>query len=748
MASIPTYLHFGDEVITGGEPGVKPITTLAFSPSGNLAGLATMMVEYQRVVPSGPDGVNGGTYLSYYDGTYVKTWSASAGGASTISIATAQWKVNHYAGRTIAITAGTGSGQSRTVASNTTTQVTVSSAWTTPPDATSQFNLGPGEVVQFHYIPAGLIPGANGDNWFEFPAITPTGMLMQRLGQLYNNQTPGFRFLKLAQVNGMPGWVAGGAAHTQLMAKYNDLKGIEEGKGNTLDVKAVVVDCATRDVFAANVNFASDLDGVITMIRTQISATALIVLVSPHPYIARTSLPPMAPAVRAAIRDAVVAKKAAGDLNIALYDMAWGSFTWNLGGSNTQIPADPRYYDLPTVIQTGIGLYNVIAAHYAPPVTAPLGQALAGVAILSDSQFVGSGANPLMALYANQPSMVGSSTNPTITTKSNVWIWDDAMQQMVLFDVQSNTNTYGATGGMGPEVTLPRKLLKRYPQGVVIFKYGKNGLALTADAAAITGAGYIEEGGPILEDIKAKFTKCRVSCLQTTNRSMDMVGMLVSLGENDAASGEAGTVAFENRADDFVDTIRDVFTTRVDGELGVVWMQGPPPAGEVTGGSTLGLAIHRNRYRTKVASLATAKTNLKVIANSGPDDWELNRDNVHYGGETLWKIGDKAAELLIEIINAGESAVGSGATDGGTDAPGATEEAASDSVATDAAPTTQQEANLTDAMFEAPDVAGYTTPTGLQVQRRSVNELIKLQEFAAAQAARKRGLRQTQVRFD
>lgn len=672
MAAIPTYIHFGDELITGGELNVKPSTGIAFSATGSLAGLATMITEYQRVVPSGPDGLTGGAYLSYYDGTYVKSWQASAGTIDTISIATAQWKVNHFQtpARTITITAGTGAGQSRTVASNTTTQITVTADWVTPPDATSVFHLGPGERVMFHYArtPLSPIAGAAGDNWFEFESITPTGMLMQRLGQLYANQAPGFRFLKLAQPNGMPGWKAGGAARTQLMLRLNDLRGIEEGLGNTLDVRAVIVDCATRDIFGANLAFQADLDGVIAMIRAEISATALIVLVVPHQLVARTSFPPMAPAVRTAIRETVVARRAAGDPNIALFDMNWGTFTWRAGESNAAEPADPRYYDLPTVIQTGIGLFNVIAAHYAPAPPVPIGKALAGVAILSDSQFVGQGHNPLMALYADQPSMLGANTPDT--TKENVWVWDDGMQQLVLYDVMSNGNNYGAIGGMGCDVTLPRKLLRRYPQGVVIFKYAKNGLCLTPEGHAVGGGGYIENGGAILEDVKVKFTRCRVSCLQITNRSMDMIGLCHSLGENDASAGAAATTAFEARVGNWVDDVRDIFTTRVDGVLPIVWMQGPPPATEVTGGSVLGLATYRNRYRTRLVALETQKPRLKVVRNNGPDDWELSRDQIHYGGETLWRIGDQLAIELLALIDL-EDAVDSGSVDGGTDDEGA-----------------------------------------------------------------------------
>ena len=51
-------------------------------------------------------------------------------------------------------------------------------------------------------------------------------------------------------------------------------------------------------------------------------------------------------------------------------------------------------------------------------------------------------------------------------------------------------------------------------------------------------------------------------------------------------------------------------------------------------------------------------------------------------------------------------------------------------------------------MLESPDIASYTTPTGLQVTRRSASDLIALQREMDARASRRRGFRQTLVRFD
>jgi hypothetical protein len=69
------------------------------------------------------------------------TGTATAGAASTLTNGAKAWTVNQWANYQIKITAGTGAGQIRTIASNTATVITVSAAWTINPDATSQYHI-------------------------------------------------------------------------------------------------------------------------------------------------------------------------------------------------------------------------------------------------------------------------------------------------------------------------------------------------------------------------------------------------------------------------------------------------------------------------------------------------------------------------------------------------------------------------------------------------------------------------------
>lgn len=69
------------------------------------------------------------------------TGTATAGGASTLDNSAKAWTANQWTNFQIRITAGTGAGQIRTISANTGTQITVSAAWTTQPDATSQYAI-------------------------------------------------------------------------------------------------------------------------------------------------------------------------------------------------------------------------------------------------------------------------------------------------------------------------------------------------------------------------------------------------------------------------------------------------------------------------------------------------------------------------------------------------------------------------------------------------------------------------------
>lgn len=67
--------------------------------------------------------------------------TATAGGAFTLTDAPPTWTVDEFAGFTVTITAGAGSGQTRIIASNTGDTLTTTTIWTIFPNATSTYQV-------------------------------------------------------------------------------------------------------------------------------------------------------------------------------------------------------------------------------------------------------------------------------------------------------------------------------------------------------------------------------------------------------------------------------------------------------------------------------------------------------------------------------------------------------------------------------------------------------------------------------
>ena len=93
----------------------------------------TFDVDAISLTPATGDNVSGGT-----KGT------ATSGGANTLTDTNQNWTTDQWANAQVKITAGTGAGQTRIIASNTATQSTVTTNWTTPPDNTSQYEIEDG----------------------------------------------------------------------------------------------------------------------------------------------------------------------------------------------------------------------------------------------------------------------------------------------------------------------------------------------------------------------------------------------------------------------------------------------------------------------------------------------------------------------------------------------------------------------------------------------------------------------------
>lgn len=83
------------------------------------------------------------TFYIYTDGDNADVGVSTGGNTNTtLNDTTKSWTTNKWQNKIVAIVDGTGKGQIRTISSNTPTQLTVSTAWTTVPDSTSVYHIG------------------------------------------------------------------------------------------------------------------------------------------------------------------------------------------------------------------------------------------------------------------------------------------------------------------------------------------------------------------------------------------------------------------------------------------------------------------------------------------------------------------------------------------------------------------------------------------------------------------------------
>jgi hypothetical protein len=96
------------------------------------------------VVIGAIDTTSGNSSITFYTDEDNADVGVSTGGNTntTLNDTTKSWTTNKWQNKIVAIVDGTGKGQIRTISSNTPTQLTVSTAWTTVPDSTSVYHIG------------------------------------------------------------------------------------------------------------------------------------------------------------------------------------------------------------------------------------------------------------------------------------------------------------------------------------------------------------------------------------------------------------------------------------------------------------------------------------------------------------------------------------------------------------------------------------------------------------------------------
>lgn len=728
MAAIPTVLYIGDDQICNGIGGLRapasPTSITLPPPTGTVQlggayGLWQHNWKFSRVVPSGADGISGGTFDPY--------WDSQVGGGS----------------------------------------------W-----------------VKFHYAPQGSLAAVlatTGDNHQQpldtLGTITPTPMLMNKLWERFPG---GFKLIKFTNGQGFSG-VAGfnapsGGSFLGIVGT-TDTAANALPVGDTLDIKAIVVDAAVTDIVnvgTSYLTFQADVTSFVQQIRAALDAltrvacasTTPIMLVVPHPDLSPVVVPD--PLATTQFFRGILHGVANTEANVHAFDMTWAR-TWQTTGvipipgvSNAPGVYTPagsrRYYGTDDYVEAGIRIGNALIAVWAEVPIADPGAAIPVVVMIGDSQFVGVISNLFIEL-TRQPSLLGP--DPSSTERTSQWIWNAGAGAIQPYDVMTNSNTQGTVNSttFGPDATLLKKLGQQFPGGVILWKYARNGVCLTTDAQG--GANGVEEGGAIWSTLRSQWSLFKQACLTQLGRSPDLVGILSDLGGNDA-SNDGGSTAFAAKVGDFVDDLRLAFSTRAVGApVPIVWLQPPPP---VTDGGT---SIHNlspsatmtervNRVRNAIAALATSKPRVAVLTNAGDGDYELIRpvagqmpptEPVHYGGEAELQLGYDFFDALMPLVSAtasGDGAAAGGGVDEGVGVDGPVEGGEAAAAAGDAAMTFESAmdiiSSLDQAIQDGGDIAAYSV-NGRYTQLRSLNELIAARKYFVAEAAKARGLRRTRIRF-
>ncbi len=627
MAAIPTVLYFGDEQISGGPNGGIRAGLGTTGPSQTW-GIYRHNKKLNKPVPSDAGGINppaGVTEGPYWDGTL-------------------------------------------------------------------------GNWVQFFPVPGtqlnGLLPLAFGDNWYEggsltnTGAVTPCALLMHSLWERFGNQiapNPGFKVIKQAfpqGFGGASGWRSTGSSYAGALATVTAAASALAG-GNTLDVRAIIIDCSTTDLFNNNTGYIVDAASFVDNIRASLDALASVTCAATTPIILVNHHQDMLATTAAATRIMRRQNAQLADVkeNLYLFDMNW-AVDWQQSGV-IQLPApvgvnqpavevvNKRYYAPETYLQEGFRLGRFLEQVWAADPPLSQGSAIPVVVMLGDSQFVGT-ISPELVYLTDQESLLGPFGG---SVRDYQYVWDAQNEVIEQYDVMANSNTFGTVSAQlfGPDTTFLKRVAEEFPNGIILFKYARNGVSLTLEANGAANA-VEKDAATIWDDIAEQWMKFKTACLQTLGLSPDCVGIVTDLGSNDEGTAAAYN-AFATKAGEFVDDIRELFSTRATGgDLPVVWLQ-PPPHIDAGGNSGHNNVAGANSVRATIAALPSQKENLSVVLNTGADKYELKRSEVppiHYGGEANLQIGYDLADALIPLIGAAAGSPGAGAgggVDDGIDIP-------------------------------------------------------------------------------
>ena len=226
---------------------------------------------------------------------------------------------------------------------------------------------------------------------------------------------------------------------------------------------------------------------------------------------------------------------------------------------------------------------DTVAWHENPTPTAP-GEAsvpvylLIGDSLMLSAAFTETFTNALNhPAYTNTPRSAGQR------------IWNAATGGVEIYDAHDNSHGNGTIGlpvgdiAAGPDFSLIHGLEGRHPAGgAVLVKRAAVSSTLSVDGPAYGPATHTagrwsqDVIGENWDGFRTDFDSCRAYLAGVENLQMDVRGIFVSLGTNDAALPGGGD-AFANDLEEFVADLRAAFGTGTEpGRTPVVWIRPQP----------------------------------------------------------------------------------------------------------------------------------------------------------------------------
>lgn len=531
----------------------------------------------------------------------------------------------------------------------------------------AQTNVG--GWVKYHHTSyahqlAPIVANANGDNWYWPSAglpITgggfgPTTLLMQLLKQKHA-ASPYFKLFKYHARAGFgqaDGFKATGTSFTAAMAELD--KAVTAMGSDTPDYRGIVLDASVSDIRDENLTYSTDVASCIAGIRAHIGDTASevpVYLVNHAPEMLQESklitIGTLTDVPAAQFVRGLNASLAATLTNVRLVDMNGAGFSANAAATYNVVDTDPEFYETNEYLELGQKIYNAIEAFEAATPTATPGSGIATYFLLGDSQAVGN-LFPLHAILGGQESILGASPG---TVRSGQYVWNDVAEEVQLYDVTANANTWGTSTNSyyGPEATLLKRLADEHPDGVLLIKLALSGCALTLEGVAAGAPNSFEESaGTVYTALQTGWNKAKIDCITNLNRVPDVRGVAVMIGDNDTYDTASAT-AFGTKLGTWVDSLRASLTTRADGEELAFAFHLPPKHLDSGGASVLGIATARETVRGVITALAAADDRITAVSDA---DLELMRaDSIHYGAEAQYEIGYRLADALIALETEG-----------------------------------------------------------------------------------------------